>query len=544
MTSAQNVHGLARLKAALLPVALALLCALVSLGSISLIDSILFAAMPASDLVQAPAGAQVAFNLAPLLYALAHLGGKPPDHARRITLLLVIALPLLSAMILMTGRVIAPIAGMTCIALAHALWGGRRIAESARRLEDAFRCLAAEPCMLPDTRDTPPGMALDERLLASAQGAARLRGMQRLVCEIIESLPDAALVVDAAGRVLFGNRHAAALFNAAPPGKLRGQAMQTLLDTLSAGLPDSPAPTWEALQALPGKGAGIGQPDTHRALEVASRAGRSHLARCAVLAAQDGSPAGWIVIFSDIGKLRAAEQARNEILTFLSHDMRSPQSSILALLELHALDPDDNPKEDVHRRIEQYARRTLSLSEQYLQLARAEAKSLETAVEDLGAIVEQAIDEAWADAAQKGVRIEMRWDGEPLPVRADRPLLSRAVLNLLADAVLHSPENGVVTVTVAGRRFGGVAKHVCEVAGPSDGTSPERQAVPFEPDPRHATPDTPNSRAAGLRLALVKIVVEKHGGTIGVVSEPGKGSTSTIVLPAGSKGPDGAVAAM
>lgn len=541
MTSAQNVRGPARLKAALLPAALALLCALASLGSMSLIDSILFAATPASGLVQAPAGAQVAFNLAPLLYALAYIGGKPPDHARRITLLLVIALPLLSAMILATGLVIAPIAGMSCIALAHALRDGRRIAASARRLEEQFRRLATEPCVLPDTRDAPPGMAPDRRLLASAQGAARLRSMQRLVCEIIESLPDAALVVDAAGRVQFGNRHAATLFTAAPPGELRGQAMQTLLDTLSAGLPDSPAPTWEALQALPGKGAGGGQPDTQRALEVASRAGRSHLARCAVLTAQDGSPAGWIVIFSDIGKLRAAEQARNEILAFLSHDMRSPQSSIIALLELHALDPDDNPKEHVHRRIEQYARRTLSLSEQYLQLARAEAKSLETAVEDLGAIVEQAIDEAWTDAAQKGVRIEMRRHGEPLPVHADRPLLSRALLNLLADAVLHSPEKGVVTVTVAERRFGGVAKHVCEVAGQSDGTTPERQAGPFGRGPRHAAPDTPNARAAGLGLALVKIVVEKHGGTIGVLSGPGQGSGFSIVLPAASEEPEGMV---
>ena len=45
-----------------------------------------------------------------------------------------------------------------------------------------------------------------------------------------------------------------------------------------------------------------------------------------------------------------------EVLAFLSHDMRSPQSSIIALLELHELDPDDNPKEEVHKRIEQYAR--------------------------------------------------------------------------------------------------------------------------------------------------------------------------------------------
>ena len=139
------------------------------------------------------------------------------------------------------------------------------------------------------------------------------------------------------------------------------------------------------------------------------------------------------------------------------------------------------------------------------------------------------------------MRIEMRWDGEPLPVLVDRPLLSRAVLNLLANAVQHSPEKGVVTVTLAERRNGAVAKAVCEVADQGGGIAPERQAGLFERDPRRAEPGQPNSRSAGLGLALVKIVVEKHGGTFGVVSEPGKGSTFTIVLPAGSEEPDGAV---
>jgi signal transduction histidine kinase len=273
-------------------------------------------------------------------------------------------------------------------------------------------------------------------------------------------------------------------------------------------------------------------------IEYTNREGRSHLARCAVLAAADGSSGGWIVTFSDISELREAERAREEVLAFLSHDMRSPQSSIIALLELHELDPDDNPKEEVHRRIEQYARRTLSLSEQFLQLARAESKAHETAVEDLGAITEEAVDDVWTAAEKKGIRIEVRWDGEPLPVLADRPLLLRAVVNLLTNAVKYSPEKTTVTVTVAERHVGDGLWHVCEVADQGYGISAENQARLFERYRRFSEPGQPKAQGAGLGMAFVKTVIEKHGGTIGVASKPGKGSTFTIILPAVSEGGD------
>lgn len=478
--------------------------------------------------------ANLAFNLLPLLLVMLALGRLSPRRGLAATLAGLIALPAAAAGLLAEGVWFAPAAGLLCIALAYPLWSWRRLEASVRFLGEEFRLLAAEPRVLPEAHTPAPAGSdiVEERMLALAQAADRLRSVRRFVSETLESLPNAALVVDVTGKVLIGNRSAAALFHTANSGELRGQDMQALLDTMSASLSDTATPSWTALQALAGEATLNGQAGAPPAIEYANREGRSHLARCAVLAAPDGSPGGWIVTFSDISELREAERAREEVLAFLSHDMRSPQSSIIALLELHELDPDDNPKEEVHRRIEQYARRTLSLSEQFLQLARAESKAHEAAVEDLGTIAEEAVDDVWAAAEQKGMRIEMRWDGEPLPVLADRPLLLRAVVNLLTNAVKYSPEKTTVKVTVAERQVGNLPKHVCEVADQGYGISAENQARLFERYRRFSEPGQPKAQGAGLGMAFVKTVVEKHGGTIGVVSEAGKGSTFTIILPA------------
>ena len=478
--------------------------------------------------------ANLAFNLVPLLLVMFALARLSPRRGLAATVTGLIAMPAAAAFQLSAGIWFAPAAGLICIALAYPLWSWRRLEASVRYLGEEFRRLAAEPRVLPEAENpqSSGGDIVEERMLALASAAQRLRSVRRFVSDTLESLPDAALVVDASGKVLIGNRSAAALFKTATSSDLRSQDMQALLDTMDASMSGTALPSWAALQALAVNAAGQRDAGAPPAIEYASRDGRSHLARCAILAAPDGSPGGWIVTFSDISELREAERAREEVLAFLSHDMRSPQSSIIALLELHELDPDDNPKEEVHRRIEQYARRTLSLSEQFLQLARAESKAHEPTVEDLGAIAEEAADDVWTAAEQKGMRVQLRWDGEPLPVLADRPLLLRAIVNLLTNAVKYSPEKTTVTVTLAERQHGERPMHVCEVADQGYGISQENQARLFERYRRFSEPGQPKAQGAGLGMAFVKTVIEKHGGTIGVASAPGKGSTFTVILPA------------
>ncbi len=207
--------------------------------------------------------------------------------------------------------------------------------------------------------------------------------------------------------------------------------------------------------------------------------------------------------------------------------MRSPQSSILALLELHELDPDDNPKEQVHERIAQYAHRTLELSEQFLQLARAETPEYELETVDLGVIAEEAMEEAWAAAEQKHIRLALRFDGEPVPVQADPALLRRALINLLTNAVKYSPEETTTTISVELRE--GMA--VCAVADQGYGMSEDNLQNLFKRFRRFSRPGQPKAQGAGLGMAFVKTVAERHGGQIVVESKPEVGTTFTLQLP-------------
>lgn len=485
---------------------------------------------------EAPGWASALFNALPIIVLLPLFLRLSPRRSLAATTSCFFALPVAAALLLRAGWWFAPAAGMLVVASAYPLWSWRRLEATVRFLGDEFRRLAEEPQVMPTAAGAPGGGDLVEaRMLAVADAADRLRHLRRFVSDTLEGLPEAALVTQDDGRVLIANRAAAALFGETGSEALRGRAMTDLLGHLRGRHMEEAAPDWSALTALATPGPDGAAPEP---LEFSAPGDRSLLARCARLNAGDGHAAGWIVAFADITPLREAERAREEVLAFLSHDMRSPQSSILALLELHELDPDDNPKEEVFKRIDHYARRTLSLSEQFLQLARAESKAHEPTVEDLGALAEEAVDDVWTAAEQKSIKVAMQWDGEPVPVAADKPLLLRAITNLLTNAVKYSPENTTVTVTVAAREVAGQMRHVCEVADQGYGISAEDQARLFERYRRFSAPGQPKAQGAGLGMAFVKTVVEKHGGHIAVASTLGKGSTFTLVLPPVEGDPD------
>lgn len=472
-------------------------------------------------------------NLLPVLLVMLGVYRWSPRRALAFAGVLLLALPTLLWLSLGAGLKFAPAAGMLGVAVAYPLWAWRRLEATMHYLGEEFRRLAAEPRVLPAAPAAAPREAnpLESRINAVAAAAEGLRQARRFVADTLASLPDAALVADHDGRVLLANQAAQALF--AGGAALAGKPVAELLGGLSGRTPMDAAPDWPALQALAEPGVGAAR----RSLECATRDDRALLARCARVAAADGAPLGWIASFAEITELRRAERAREEVLAFLSHDMRSPQSSIIALLELHELDPDDNPKEEVHRRIEQYARRTLSLSEQFLQLARAETKAHEPTVEDLGMLAEEAVDEVWTAAEQKSIKVILAWDGEPLPVRVDKPLLSRAIINLLTNAIKYSPEKTRVEVRVAERRAGDTLWHACAIADQGYGISAANQAKLFQRFQRFSEPGQPRAQGAGLGMAFVKTVIEKHGGVVEVESAPGQGSTFTIVLPAVADAP-------
>jgi signal transduction histidine kinase len=136
-------------------------------------------------------------------------------------------------------------------------------------------------------------------------------------------------------------------------------------------------------------------------------------------------------------------------------------------------------------------------------------------------------------AAELGYSIDFDSHGGPVPVHADREALGRALWNLLDNAVKYSPEHKTIQVQVAGD----ANNATLSVSDHGLGILPQEREAIFTRFVRGAAARERNIRGTGIGLAMARATLEAHGGTIEVESAPGKGSTFTIVLPAGSKAP-------
>ncbi|KVF76484.1 hypothetical protein WS75_12060 [Burkholderia sp. FL-7-2-10-S1-D7] len=229
----------------------------------------------------------------------------------------------------------------------------------------------------------------------------------------------------------------------------------------------------------------------------------------------------------DITKTRLAEQRREEWLHFLSHDMRSPQSSILALIELEKSARHGRTTDNMLDRIAGYARRTLELAEEFVQLARAEKPTWSLVETHIDGIVLNAVDEMWAQAQARSIVLEVNMDDEVCIAEVEPFLLTRAISNLVSNAIKFSPRGGVVTVRLYGVEQG----YAIAVSDCGPGISIEAQQDLFEPFRRLRSGMPSCPPGVGLGLAFVKTVAQRHGGTIELLSRPRKGCTFILTLP-------------
>lgn len=409
---------------------------------------------------------------------------------------------------------VAPSAALVGLALCYPLWSWRRLEATQRYLGEELARLRAEPGVLPEAASTAPYAvdALDARLQAVRAATERLRNLRQFLTDVGMSLPDALLVADNSGRVLTGNARAAEFLGVPSASALHGRSLAADLAPLALER------TWEELAAA-----------APVSVEARHADGRDLLLNLVPCTTHDRRRIGLVVRLADITPLKVAARQREELLRFLSHDMRSPQVSILMLVALarHAKDPP--PIADTLASIDRYARQTLALADDFVQLARAQARDAGPALEplDLASVAREAADAAWPQAQAKRMRIERSLDLDAAWVRGDRQLLARSLANLLSNAIKYSPAGTTVRLAL-GHADGGVA---CTVADEGEGIAPEALGQLFEPFQRFATARHPEVDGSGLGLAFVKAAAAKQGGRVSVESAPGRGSRFTLWLP-------------
>jgi two-component system sensor histidine kinase KdpD len=258
--------------------------------------------------------------------------------------------------------------------------------------------------------------------------------------------------------------------------------------------------------------------------------GRDHhyVLRLTPFRTRGGAPAGIILALQDITYVRDQERQRENLVATLSHELGTPLTSMRMAIEMlkqrgETLDAElrgliDVANEDV--------RRLADVSQRFLDLARSRAMTI--AVErrpvDLSTVIARVVKLFMMQAKEKGVALDASGD-HPGTVPGDETKLTWALSNLIANAIRYTPAGGRVRITTESRD-GTVSVSVADT-GP--GIPPEQQDKIFERFAQSANADY--AGAAGLGLAIVRDVVQAHGGRIHLDSEVGRGTRFTLELP-------------
>ncbi|MGN8049030.1 sensor histidine kinase [Curtobacterium sp. 22159] len=239
---------------------------------------------------------------------------------------------------------------------------------------------------------------------------------------------------------------------------------------------------------------------------------------------------------------RDAEAGMRTFIADASHELRTPIATVRAYAELTAGSSD---VEAIHRNVHRIGRETVrmgDLVEELLLLARLDAGAASVGEAPVGpAPAHDPVDltsmvvEATMDArtTSPGHRWVLQVDGdEPLLVPGDAGQLRRVVTNLVTNARVHTPEGTTVVVSLQRVPAGPDGAHVARLVVANDGPPVPAEALPtlFDRFTRGEASRSRDSGTSGLGLAIVRAVVAAHGGSVRVVSGPGR-TAFTVDLP-------------
>ncbi|AZF34828.1 Signal transduction histidine kinase [Pseudomonas sp. R4-39-08] len=427
-----------------------------------------------------------------------------PRYALWMTLGCMAASVLMSWALLSLGHWWSPSACLIGLLLSYLIWNWRRLSVILAYFGWELARLDNEPKVLPERRRAPAskGDVLQGRIFALEQAVSRTRDTQRFMADGLECLPVATLITDPQGSILLANRVARDVFG---NDLVREKLLEQLADLGYPPLHNGVRPALSALELVEFR-------DIHQ------RSLRMELAP--LLPAEGDIALGWLLSLTDLSKEREAQQHRETMLRFLSHDLRAPHSAILALLDVH------DSESPIFGQIEQQVRRALSLTESFVQLAKAEADGYQFQPTLFAMLVMDAFDQVAIVAQLKGIHLVHDLDeADEGMVLADQSLLTRALFNVLENAIKYSPSG--TTVRLSHGCVGGWLE--CRISDQGPGIAPEDLPELFNQYRRFNSAQ--GSDGLGLGLTMVKAVVERHGGHVSCESELGMGSTFILQLP-------------
>nr|WP_054951523.1 ATP-binding protein [Numidum massiliense] len=245
---------------------------------------------------------------------------------------------------------------------------------------------------------------------------------------------------------------------------------------------------------------------------------------------------GVVAVLRDVTEERRTDKLRKDFVANVSHELRTPLAMLQgyseALLDEIAQSPED--RKELTQIIHDESLRMGRLVKELLDLALMEAGTVRIQPHEMTAqeLVLRVVRKFQGLAQEKGLTVEAKVTEEPLRVRLDEDSIEQVCINLIENAIRHTPEGGTITLSVDPSKEGVVFK----VRDTGSGIPEQDLPFVFERFYKADKARTRSRSGTGLGLSIAKHIVEAHGGTISVESTVGEGTTFTLRIPNVSEG--------
>ena len=243
----------------------------------------------------------------------------------------------------------------------------------------------------------------------------------------------------------------------------------------------------------------------------------------------EGQPVGTSILVSDVTELKKAEGIRSEFTANVSHELKTPLTSIKGFTDMLSSGMVTSPADQKRfiTMIGVEVDRLIDLINDILKLSELESVAIDQ-TEERSAVLDAARETAsLLEPSAKAAGVTLAVEGEPATVAVPMSRLKELLFNLVGNGIKYSENGGMVTTRIHVQD----GKAVISVEDHGIGIPEEDQSRVFERFYRVEKGRARKNGGTGLGLAIVKHITQLYGGTVGLESQVGKGSTFTVILP-------------